>query len=366
MTRSLLEVLDEAAVLVTCGPGGVGKTTTAAALGLLAAQRGRRVVVVTVDPARRLADSLGIDPEANDPVPVAGLDASVGAAGGSLSALMLDASKTFDELVRREAGDGERAEAVLRNPVYRSISRALAGAQEYMAIERLHQLHSAGEHDLVIVDTPPSRHALDLLEAPDRLVSFLSHPVYRAVTAPTRAFARVTNAASSAFLWTVRKLAGPSIVEDTVSFFRSISGMEAGLRKRAAEVAALLHGPTAAFVVVASPRHEAADEAIFLLDALVAGRFPVGAVVVNLVHPVPPALSAAFDELELEPGPLADQLAFHRELAAIAVAERAEIEAVRARVPAAELVEIPLLAEDVHDVDGLGLVADHLGSTAAD
>ncbi len=357
-SASLLEVLDTAAVLVTCGPGGVGKTTTAAALGLLAARRGRQVVVVTVDPARRLADSLGIDPESNEPALVDGVDAEVAASGGSLWALMLDASATFDELIRREAGDGERAEAVLRNPVYRSISRALAGAQEYMAIERLHQLHAAGHHDLVIVDTPPSRHALDLLEAPDRLVSFLSHPVYRAVTAPTRAFARVTNAASSAFLWTVRKLAGPSIVEDTVSFFRSISGMEAGLRRRAAEVSALLHGPTASFVVVASPRHEAVDEAIFLLDALVAGRFPVGAVVVNLVHPVPQPLSGALAEAELEPGPLADQVAFHQELATIAVAERTEIDAVRARVPGAELVEIPLLADDVHDVAGLGLIAE--------
>ncbi|MEX2625537.1 MAG: ArsA-related P-loop ATPase, partial [Ilumatobacteraceae bacterium] len=279
--RSLDAVLDGVDLLVTCGPGGVGKTTCAAALGLAAARTGRRVVVLTVDPARRLADALGIDAAASEPTRVEGI-ADVDEAGGSLWALMLDAEATFDRLVRDEASDQEQADSILRNPVYRSITGALAGAQEYMAVERLHQLHTSGGHDLVIVDTPPSRHALDLLEAPQRLSDFLGHPVYRTLTAPGRTFARVTNAASSAFLWTVRKLAGPRIVEDTVEFFRSISAMEAGLRRRSDEVAALLRAERTGFVLVTSPRSEAIDESMFLLAGLRDGGFPVGGVVVNL------------------------------------------------------------------------------------
>lgn len=349
----LAEVVARSRLLVTCGPGGVGKTTTAAALALAAARQGRRVVVVTVDPARRLADALGIQPTTHEPVEVHGAVADGG--GGSLWALMLDAEHTFDDLVRSEAGDPARAEAILANPIYRSITGALAGAQEYMAIERLHQLDATGEFDLVVVDTPPSRHALDLLEAPARLNTFLGHPIYRALTAPTRAFARVTNAASGAFIWTVRKLAGPSIVEDTLQFFRSISGMEPGLRRRAREVDELLHADHTAFVVVSSPREEAIAESTFLLEGLRDGGFPLHGVVVNLVHPTPPPLPD--DVTELGPGPLHDLIANHREMTAIAASERDEIDALAASGDGVAVVEVPFLDEDVHDVDGLAVVA---------
>jgi anion-transporting ArsA/GET3 family ATPase len=355
---ALRRVVDEAQLLVTCGPGGVGKTTTAAALALAAARHGRKVVVVTVDPARRLADALGIEPTSHDPVEVKGAVDGSEQPGGSLWALMLDAEHTFDELVRNEAGDPVRAEAILRNPVYRSITGALAGAQEYMAIERLHQLHTTGDFDLVVVDTPPSRHALDLLEAPDRLTSFFGHPVYRTLTAPTRAFARVANAASSAFLWTVRKLAGPSLVEDTLAFFRAISGMEAGLRRRAAEVAELLHDQRTSFVVVSSPREEAIAESSFLLEALRNGRFPIGGVVVNLVHPAPADLGGLPDASEdMAEGPLADQLAHHRDLKLLAAGERHEITALLKLAEGAAVVELPVLDEDVHDLSGLAMIA---------
>lgn len=362
--RGVAEMLAGSDLLVTCGPGGVGKTTCAAALGLAAARAGRDVVVLTVDPARRLADALGIDAAASEPTRVTGLDA-VDAAGGSLWALMLDAEATFDQLVRNESTDDEQAEAILRNPVYRSITGALAGAQEYMAVERLHQLHASGEHDLIIVDTPPSRHALDLLEAPQRLGDFLGHPVYRTLTAPGRTFARVTNAAASAFLWTVRKLAGPRIVEDTVEFFRSISAMEAGLRRRADEVAALLRADRTAFVVVTSPRAEAIDESSFLLAGLADGAFPVGGVVVNLVHPMPPALPDLPDLVDLPDrvdGWLSDQVAHHRELERLATAERAELAGFVAASGAAgaRVTELPLLHTDVHDLDGLTEIAVRL------
>ncbi len=350
-TTSLARVVETADLLVTCGPGGVGKTTTAAALGLAAARAGRRVVVVTVDPARRLADALGVTGAGGDhPHLVA--DAVTGP--GSFSALMLDAEHTFDQLIRERAGDN--AERILANPVYRSIAGSLAGAQEYMAIERLHQLHHSGDYDLVVIDTPPSRHAIDVLEAPDRLVRFLSNPVYRALTIPTRSLARVTNAASSAFLWTVKRLAGPQIVQDTVEFFRSISSLEAGLRQRAAEMAELLRADHTAFVLVSSPRAEAIDEASYLATALHDGGFRLGGVVVNMVHPLPPVLHLAADErerIEAGGGPLADQLGYHAELDAIARAERDEMAALVDLAQGAPVRDVPLLDHDVHDLAAL-------------
>ena len=348
MSGELALVLANAELLVTCGPGGVGKTTTAAALGLAAARAGRRVVVVTVDQARRLADALGMDDHSgHEPhVVVGAVDGP-----GSFAALMLDAEETFDQLIRDRAGDA--AESLLNNRVYRSIAGSLSGAQEYMAIERLHQLHGSGLYDLVIIDTPPSRHAIDVLEAPDRLVAFLSHPVYRAVTIPTRSLARITNAASTAFLWTVKRLAGPKIVEETIEFFRSLATMEAGLRTRAAEMSALLRDERTAFVLVSSPRAEAIDEATFLAEALRSGKYRLGGIVVNLVHPMPPTLSLdPADDGQLE-GPLAHQVAYHRQLTELATTERAQMQALLALADGAAVCEVPLLDHDVHDVDAL-------------
>jgi anion-transporting ArsA/GET3 family ATPase len=330
-----------ASLVVTCGPGGVGKTTTAAALALAAADAGRRVIVVTVDPARRLADTLGIDIEqhSNEPVQVA---ATIATPSGSLWAQMLDAEATFDRMIEDRAGDAQRAKAILANPIYRSIAGSLAGAQEYMAIERLHQLWTGGEYDLIVVDTPPSRHAIDLLGAPDRLVTFFSHPVYRALTLPGRSFARVTNAASSAFLWAIRRLAGPKVVEDTIEFFRSLSGMEAGLRQRAAETAAILRSDRTAFVLVSSPRAEAIDEAAHLAGALRVGGFPLDAMVINLVHPVPMPLTGPPPK-GLGSGPLADQFAAHHALSELAADEDREMATLRTLAGEVPLREVPML-----------------------
>lgn len=352
---SLADVVKTSKLIVTCGPGGVGKTTTAAALGVAAARAGRKVVVVTVDPARRLAEALGLDDSvaADEPHLVKGVTNRT--TDGELWALMLDAEQTFDRLVREQAGSRKQAEAVLNNPVYQAISGSLAGAQEYMAVERLHQLHVSGDWDLVIVDTPPSRHAIDLLEAPDRLVGFLSHPVYRALTVGQRTFAKITDAASSMFLWAVKRLAGPQIVEDTVQFFRSLANIEGGLRQRAKEVSRLLRAERTAFIVVSSPRAEAVSEAEHLLDAIADKHFPLGGLVVNLIHPMPLELSD--DDLELlgdlEDGPLADQLDWHRELTKLAVAERNELTTLEKLAASAPVVELPLLEVDIHDVPGL-------------
>jgi anion-transporting ArsA/GET3 family ATPase len=336
----------EAALIVTCGPGGVGKTTTAAALAMAAASAGRKVIVVTVDPARRLADTLGIDGAADEPSEVRG----VASGKGSLWAQMLDAESTFDRMILDRASDAKRAEAILANPIYRSIAGSLGGAQEYMAIERLHQLHTGGEYDLIVIDTPPSRHAIDLLAAPDRLVGFLGHPVYRVLTAPTRGFAKVTNAGASAFLWAIRKLAGPKVVEDTIEFFRSLSGMEAGLRLRAAESAKILRSDSTAFVLVSSPRAEAIDEASHLSAALLAGGFPLQSMVLNLVHPTPAPLPKPLPDIA--PGPLADQVAMYHDLLFLAADEAREMATLRTLAGDVPVVEIPLL-DDVTDLEGL-------------
>jgi len=364
VAESFRDEIATAELLVTCGPGGVGKTTTAAALGVAAARAGRRVVVVTVDPARRLADALGLEAGAAADAPhrVTGIPGL--ADGGELWALMLDAASTFDRLVHEQTANPKQAAAILENPVYRAISGSLAGAQEYMAIERLHQLYTSGEWDLVIVDTPPSRHAIDLLEAPDRLIGFLSHPVYRALTVGQRAFAKVTNAAASMFLWAVRRLAGPQIVEDTVEFFRSLANIEPGLRSRAKEVSVLLRSDVASFIVVSSPRAEAIGEAEHLIGALRDGSFPFAGVVVNLIHPMPEPLTAA-DRValdDLDDGPLAEQVAWHDELTELAEAEREEIAGLEDLAEDVVVVELPLLAVDVHDVEGLVGLADRLAA----
>ncbi len=363
---TLSEVVRDADLLVTCGPGGVGKTTTAAALGVAAARAGRRTVVVTVDPARRLADALGLGDEAAADEPHHVDDITRRSTDGELHALMLDAEQTFDRLVREQAGSIDQAEAILENPVYRAISGSLAGAQEYMAIERLHQLRVSGDWDLVIVDTPPSRHAIDLLEAPDRLVGFLSHPVYRTLTVGQRAFARITDAASSMFLWAVKRLAGPQIVEDTIQFFSSLGHIEGGLRARAEEVSTLLRSDTTAFVVVSSPRAEAVGEAEHLLDSIGTRGFPLGGVVVNLIHPLPEPLS---DEVEAElaaaieardDGPLRDHVEWRRELTTLATAERRQITELRRLADSAPVVELPLLDVDIHDIPGLIALSERL------
>ena len=352
---SLTDVVTRANLIVTCGPGGVGKTTTAAALGVAAARAGRRTVVVTVDPARRLADALGLDDGdgADEPHHVEG--AVRRSTDGELWALMLDAERTFDRLVREQSGSRAQAQAVLENHVYQAISGSLSGAQEYMAIERLHELHVSGEWDLVIVDTPPSRHAIDLLEAPDRLVGFLSHPVYRALTVGQRTFAKVTDAASSMFLWAVKRLAGPQIVEDVIGFFRSLANIEGGLRRRAKDVSRLLRSDRTAFVVVSSPRAEAVGEAEHLLEAIGDKGFPLGGLIVNLIHPLPIELDAddRAQLADLGDGPLADHVAWHDELTTLAVAERREIVALEQLAHGAPVVELPLLDVDVHDLPGL-------------
>ncbi|WP_330438150.1 ArsA family ATPase [Streptomyces griseoaurantiacus] len=271
-------------IVVCCGSGGVGKTTTAAALGLRAAERGRKVVVLTIDPARRLAQSMGIDALDNTPRRVKGVDDT---AGGELHAMMLDMKRTFDEIVEAHA-DRERAAAILGNPFYQSLSAGFAGTQEYMAMEKLGQLRSREEWDLIVVDTPPSRSALDFLDAPKRLGSFLDGKLIRVLLAPAkvggRAGMKFLNVGMSMMTGALGKLLGGQLLQDVQTFVAAMDTMFGGFRTRADATYKLLQAPGTAFLVVAAPERDALREAAYFVERLAAERMPLAGLVLNRVH----------------------------------------------------------------------------------
>ncbi|MFJ8198815.1 ArsA family ATPase [Streptomyces sp. NPDC096152] len=269
-------------IVVCCGSGGVGKTTTAAALGLRAAERGRKVVVLTIDPARRLAQSMGIDSLDNVPRRVKGTEGD-----GELHAMMLDMKRTFDEVVEGHA-DPERAAAILANPFYQSLSAGFAGTQEYMAMEKLGQLRAKEEWDLIVVDTPPSRSALDFLDAPKRLGSFLDGRLIRLLTAPAklggRAGMKFLNVGMSMMTGTLGKLLGGQLLKDVQTFVAAMDTTFGGFRTRADATYKLLQAPGTAFLVVAAPERDALREAAYFVERLAAERMPLAGLVLNRVH----------------------------------------------------------------------------------
>ncbi|MGC0375937.1 ArsA family ATPase [Streptomyces sp. SAI-229] len=271
-------------IVVCCGSGGVGKTTTAAALGLRAAERGRKVVVLTIDPARRLAQSMGIDSLDNTPRRVKGIDDS---AGGELHAMMLDMKRTFDEIVEGHA-DPDRAAAILGNPFYQSLSAGFAGTQEYMAMEKLGQLRSRDEWDLIVVDTPPSRSALDFLDAPKRLGSFLDGKLIRVLLAPAkvggRAGMKFLNVGMSMMTGALGKVLGGQLLKDVQTFVAAMDSMFGGFRTRADATYKLLQAPGTAFLVVAAPERDALREAAYFVERLAAEEMPLAGLVLNRVH----------------------------------------------------------------------------------
>ncbi|MGQ4476517.1 ArsA family ATPase [Streptomyces sp. SAS_276] len=272
----------ETRIVVCCGSGGVGKTTTAAALGLRAAERGRRVVVLTIDPARRLAQSMGIDSLDNTPRRVKDVDGD-----GELHAMMLDMKRTFDEIVEAHA-DRERAAAILNNPFYQSLSAGFAGTQEYMAMEKLGQLRAQHDWDLIVVDTPPSRSALDFLDAPKRLGSFLDGKLIRLLTAPAklggRAGMKFLNVGMSMMTGTLGKLLGGQLLKDIQTFIAAMDTTFGGFRTRADATYKLLQAPGTAFLVVAAPERDALREAAYFVERLAAEEMPLAGLVLNRVH----------------------------------------------------------------------------------
>jgi anion-transporting ArsA/GET3 family ATPase len=371
-TRSALDALVERdTIVICCGSGGVGKTTTAAVIAQEAARRGRDAVVVTIDPAKRLANALGLGALSDSPseVPRALWDPEGTApASGRLSALMLDTKTTFDRLIARYAVGDEQAERILDNSFYRNVSGALSGTQEYMAMEKLYELHEDGGYEIIVVDTPPTRHALDFLDAPDRLLRMLDNRVFRLLMMPTRAYLRVASVAVQTFLRTVSRVIGSEVVDDIVAFFRAFEGMEAGFRERAARVRALLADSGAAFVLVTSPRRDAIDEAHFFAERLEDDKRSVAALIVNRVHPtfgseLSEGLRLRADELRdsalTEPGErlaaLYDNLADFNEIAA---REHGYLTDLTGRIGSGVVAYVPFMAHDVHDLAALSEIGD--------
>ena len=348
---ALTSLVTDRSVIVCCGSGGVGKTTVSATFAVAAARAGRRACVVTVDPARRLADSLGVQSLANTPTEVAG------DWPGHLHALMLDTKGTFDDLIHTYAHTPEQAEGILSNRLYQNLTGALSGTQEYMAMEKLHELVESGEFDVVVVDTPPTRNALDLLDAPRRLTRFLENRLFRALLLPTRMSLRAVGLATQALLRTLSKVAGAEIVQDAVAFFQAFEGMEEGFRTRAGAVRALLADPSTAYVLVTSARPDAITEAGFFAEKLAERDIAVAALVVNRIAP-------SFGDGGAESPSGAPALAaLEANLAALdALAEREEgaFSGLAAQVAPAPVGRIPLFGDDVHELLGLQRAADQL------
>jgi anion-transporting ArsA/GET3 family ATPase len=352
--RQALEALiEESRIVVGCGSGGVGKTTVSAALALGGARAGRRACVVTIDPARRLADALGLDSLGNTAHQVAGNWP------GELWALQLDPKRTFDELVRKYADSEDQADGILRNRLYRNLTEALSGTQEYMAMEKLYELAEEDRFELIVVDTPPSRNALDFLEAPTRLTSFLGNRLFQFLLLPTRASLRAFSLASQALLKTISRVAGAEIVNDAVAFFGAFAGMEEGFRLRARHVRDLLADDTTRFVLVCAPRLDTVTEAGWFAGRLEDAGLQVDALVVNRVHPV---FWKKLDELpDPAPGTPFDGLLENlRSTCEVNARERSTIAELVDQVAPAPVIRVPLLEADVHDLDGLTQVADAL------
>src|SRR5580704_4091695 len=374
-------------VIVCCGSGGVGKTTIAAVIGLRAAERGRHVVVLTVDPARRLAQSMGLTSLDNTPRPVPGVRVDAGLAqdgngadsAGSLHAMMLDMKRTFDEIVEAHA-DPDRAAQILANPFYQSLSSSFAGTQVYMAMEKLGQLRHADEWDPIVVETPPSRSALDFLDAPQRLGRFLDGRLIRLLTVPAKAgmsYMKVLNAGFAMMTSALTKILGAQVLKDAQTFVTAFDTMFGGFRERAEATYRLLQAPGTAFLVVAAPEPDALREASYFVERLDAERMPLAGLILNRVHTSPAGrLSAArslaaAETLDMQDRPNGEgassgsaprhtiavaALRMHAELMQLGKRERRLAEHFTAAHPAIPVAEVIAQPEDVHDLAGLRVI----------
>ncbi|MFN8161215.1 MAG: ArsA-related P-loop ATPase [Solirubrobacterales bacterium] len=368
---AVYEILAGKEICICAGSGGVGKTTTAAAIALGMAGRGKKVCVLTIDPAKRLADSLGLEELGNearrvDPALIErqGLEVS-----GELWAMMLDAKATFDELVARHAPDEESRDRVLGNRIYQQISNALAGSQEYMAMEKLFELHSEGEFDLLVLDTPPTRNALDFLDAPRRLTQFIEGRSLRVFIKPTGMAARVAGRGATVALSMLRRVLGFDLLADLSEFFGAFSGMVDGFRERARRVNELLADPATCFLVVCGPQGEPISEAVYFHRKLVEAKLPFGGVIVNKVHypsgrpqddggDLREALGEALGDADLAERVLSN----FRDYRALADRDARNISRLAAELRTRGVIRVPYLDEDVHDLAGLARINRYLFS----
>jgi anion-transporting ArsA/GET3 family ATPase len=360
-------------IIVCCGSGGVGKTTTSAALALRAAERGRKVVVLTIDPARRLAQSMGIEALDNTPRPVTGVGGT-----GSLDAMMLDMKRTFDEVVEAQATP-EKAKQILENPFYIALSSSFAGTQEYMAMEKLGQLQrdarADGTYDLIVVDTPPSRSALDFLDAPERLSSFLDGRFVRLLLAPARGPARIMTAGLGLVTGALSKILGGQFITDLQTFVAALDTVFGGFRARAEQTYALLQAPGTAFLVVAAPEADALREAAYFVERLNEDRMPLAGLVVNRASPAGQGSLSADEAMAASarlhrdaPSPTASLTAgllrLHADRERMVEREAVLRQRFAAAHPSVATAVVPALAGDVHDLVGLRLVGDLLAVQA--
>jgi len=369
MTETVERIVKGKRVLICAGSGGVGKTTASAAIALGLAARGQRVVVLTIDPARRLAQSLGLEELGNEARRVeperftaAGVEVR-----GELWAMMLDAKRTFDELVERYASDDAARDRLLENRIYQEVSNAVSGSQEYMAMEKLGELHAEGEFDVLVLDTPPTRNALDFLDAPTRLAKFIDS---RALGVFLRPGGRLLGRGSSLLFMAMKRITGVDVMEDISEFFGAFGDMAQGFRDRARRVNALLEAPETAFLLVTSPAPDAVDEALYFRQRLKERDMPFAGVVVNRMNLLPGDESGepprtALDELLGEElgGKVARNLEdVHR----LAVRDRDSVGRLSRELGGrASIVRVPHLDDDVHDIGGLAEMDQHLFETDA-
>ena len=341
-------------ICICAGSGGVGKTTTSAAIAAGMAARGKKVAVLTIDPARRLADSLGLPELGNEERLVPG-----DFGRGELWAMMLDAKRTFDELIEWHAPDEQTRDAVLNNRIYQELSNAVAGSQEYMAMEKLHELHQEGRYDLLVLDTPPTRNALEFLDAPKRLSTFIDSRSLQLFTAPGRLGLRVVGRGTGVVFSVLKRATGVDMLEDLSEFFRSFGDMSQGFRERAERVNALLADSRTAFLLVTSPNPDAVDEAVFFHHRLLDTGLPFAGVVVNRMHPL-----AASDSAEV-PQLLGDDLAGKvlrnlEDYRVLADRDRESLARLRSKLRRKPMLCVPELDDDIHDLAGLAQMNEYL------
>ena len=367
------EIVARKEVIVCAGSGGVGKTTTAASIALQAALDGRKTAVLTIDPARRLASSLGLKELTNEPSKVntrkftaAGLKPK-----GELHAMMLDTKSTFDKVVMRYAPSPEQAEKIMQNRFAQSISSTLSGTQEYMALEKLYELHAEGGYDLLVIDTPPTRNALDFLDAPKRVTEFFDSKVLRWFLLPYMkaggGMMRFANVAATTFLKIVQRIVGTDVLKDTAEFFGSLEGMYEGMKQRAREVANLLRSDVTSFIVVTSPAQDSVDEATFFASRLNESGLPFGALVVNRVHPklgdgigVKPRQLTKLEKGGQDARLLAKLLENEEAFMRVVHLEEQNLERLARKIPRHRWVRVPYLEQEAVDFPGLVAIADQL------
>jgi anion-transporting ArsA/GET3 family ATPase len=368
------ELLEGKRVCICAGSGGVGKTTSSAAIATGMAARGKKVAVLTIDPAKRLADSLGLPELGNEERqvdPKLFAEAGIDLQGGELWAMMLDSKATFDELVRRHAPDEETRDRILANRIYQQLSAALAGSQEYMAMEKLFELYAEDRYDLLVLDTPPTPSALDFLEAPRRLMQFIEGRALQVFMRPTGFGMKVFGRGTSVVFSVLRRVTGVEVIEDLSEFFQAFSGMVGGFRERAKRVNELLANPETTFLVVCGPQGEPISEAVYFHRRLVEAKLPFGGVIVNKVHyesELPDAGDQLADELEdsLGDADLATRvLQNFLDYRALAVRDQRNIERLTREMRARAVIQVPYLDEEVHDLSGLMRMNEYLFAAGA-